>query len=257
MADAPSNYSIPVQNKRFANQVLVSLADQLRVEDGTQWSDEALIVIKWVKRIIKKTPLTIVTEAAYLAQGIDVSDIDNIQWVSTVVPNPYVYPTQAPAPTASELPAGTLIQSLLSEAEFKAVTPNAANWVLADGRDVSGTAYATATGRNRVPDLRGAYTRMAGQNNSNAAWTGSALNSFEEDTTRNPRNTAFTTNSTGSHTHPLERSASNNTTDFTEWNQFTVGRKTGGSQWTSAKFIHSINHAGKDPKIIPRRIYSC
>lgn len=95
---------------------------------------------------------------------------------------------------------GDVRQSLLTEAQFAtALGAESASWVLCDGRSVAGTAYATVTGQSTVPDLRGAFLRMAGQN-SNPAWNGGAVG-FHEDTTRRPRNTDFTTNTTGSHTH--------------------------------------------------------
>jgi microcystin-dependent protein len=97
---------------------------------------------------------------------------------------------------------GDIKQSVLTETQFKNALPAAerSKWVLADGRNVAGTAYASATGRNTIPDLRGAYLRMAGQNN-NAGWNGGTLNDWQEDTTRRPRNTAFTTDSQGNHGH--------------------------------------------------------
>jgi hypothetical protein len=81
-------------------------------------------------------------------------------------------------------------------------TPPGPLWRLADGSDCTGTAYATATGNNTLPDLRGAYLRMAGQNASNSAWNGGTLGGWQEDRTALP-NTAFTTHSDGNHYHSL------------------------------------------------------
>ena len=106
-------------------------------------------------------------------------------------------------------------------------------WCLADGREVSSSKFATTTGRNTVPDLRGAYLRMAGVNATNTSWDGGTLNDWQDDTTRRPRNTALTTSTAGDHTHDFSRSASNGTTDFTNWNMITVGRASGGTNWTS------------------------
>lgn len=58
-------------------------------------------------------------------------------------------------------PVGTVLASLLSEAQFQA--RNGSGWVLADGRDVTGSAYADLTGAGSVPDLRGLFLR--GRNN--------------------------------------------------------------------------------------------
>jgi hypothetical protein len=81
-------------------------------------------------------------------------------------------------------------------------TPPGPLWRLADGSDCTGTAYATATGNNTLPDLRGAYLRMAGQNGSNSAWDGGTLGGWQEDRTALP-NTAFTTHTAGNHYHSL------------------------------------------------------
>ena len=71
--------------------------------------------------------------------------------------------------------------------------------MLCDGRNVAGSRYATVTGQTNVPDLRGAFIRAAGQNsNSLANWNGGAVGAFHQDTTRAPRNTAFTGTTTGS-----------------------------------------------------------
>jgi hypothetical protein len=63
----------------------------------------------------------------------------------------------------SGVPVGTVIASMLTPTQFSASVPDAASWVLADGRNVAGTAYATATGASTVPDLRGVFLR--GKNN--------------------------------------------------------------------------------------------
>src|SRR6056300_1799560 len=93
---------------------------------------------------------------------------------------------------------------MLTEAQFNAsLGPiEAAKWCLADGRNVAGSAYAQITSQNVVPDLRGAFIRGAGQNQNNQAnWNGGAIGSWHDDTTRRPRNTAFTTSNPGGHTH--------------------------------------------------------
>jgi hypothetical protein len=103
----------------------------------------------------------------------------------------------------SQTTVGDIKQSILTETQFKAqMGADGGGWVLADGRNVSGSTYTTITGQNTIPDLRGAYLRMAGQNN-NATWNGGALNAWQEDNTRLPRNTNFTgyTTTNGDHTH--------------------------------------------------------
>ena len=61
----------------------------------------------------------------------------------------------------SILPVGTIIHSMLSTAQF--ATEYGDNWVLADGRSVTGTKYALVTGLTTLPDMRGAFLR--GKNN--------------------------------------------------------------------------------------------
>jgi hypothetical protein len=103
-------------------------------------------------------------------------------------------------------PLGTVIQSMLTEAQFNANIPNAATaWVLCDGRDISTSQFSTWTGVNNVPDLRGAYIRMAGQNASNASWNGGTLKDYQEDSTKKPT-TNFTgaTANDGNHFHSIK-----------------------------------------------------
>lgn len=104
---------------------------------------------------------------------------------------------------------GDIKESVLTEPQFKSLLSPAEQlkWALADGRDVTGSLFATTTGRNKLPDLRGAYLRMAGQNATNVAWNGGTLNDYQEDTTRRPRNTAMTGTAAnaGSHSHSYTR----------------------------------------------------
>jgi microcystin-dependent protein len=98
---------------------------------------------------------------------------------------------------------GSVQQSLLTEVQWATVMgAEATNWVLADGRSVSGSKWATITGQSTVPDMRGGFLRAAGTNsNAKANWTGGAVGSYRDDTTSRPRNTAFTTDSQGNHVH--------------------------------------------------------
>lgn len=58
-------------------------------------------------------------------------------------------------------PVGSAVAAMLTEAQFQA--QNGTGWVLADGRSVTGSAYATITGNSNIPDWRGVYLR--GKNN--------------------------------------------------------------------------------------------
>lgn len=62
---------------------------------------------------------------------------------------------------ANNTPIGAVSQAMLSEAQFQAL--NGPSWVLADGRDVTGSVYATVTGQTVIPDMRGVFLR--GKNN--------------------------------------------------------------------------------------------
>ncbi len=64
-------------------------------------------------------------------------------------------------------PIGTIVATMLTESDFQDLqqyyNPSSPRFILADGRDVSGTPYATITGNTNVPDLRGVFIR--GKNN--------------------------------------------------------------------------------------------
>lgn len=53
---------------------------------------------------------------------------------------------------------GTVEMSDLSESAFQGI--KGTNWVLSDGRSVSGSRYHTLTGLSHVPDRRGTFPRM-------------------------------------------------------------------------------------------------
>lgn len=58
-------------------------------------------------------------------------------------------------------PVGTVVTSMLTETQYRAIAGT--GWILADGRSVAGSAYATLTGQSNAPDLRGVFLR--GKNN--------------------------------------------------------------------------------------------
>lgn len=91
---------------------------------------------------------------------------------------------------ASVLPVGSIIDSMLSEAQFQGLTST--GWIIADGRSVTGSSYALVTGNTTVPDLRGVFTR--GKNGARSTATGNSegdksLGTYEAD-------------QFASHTHP-------------------------------------------------------
>ena len=91
--------------------------------------------------------------------------------------------SQIPTGVGSQ-PVGTIIQSILTESQFNSIT--AGEWVICDGRSISGTPLSTVTGLTSAPDLRGAYLRMAGQNASKSTWNGGSLRNFQDNTTKRP-----------------------------------------------------------------------
>ena len=59
------------------------------------------------------------------------------------------------------LPVGSIINSMLTEAQFQTQlgNPSPATWILSDGRNVVGSAYAQVAGVTNAPDLRGLFQR--------------------------------------------------------------------------------------------------
>lgn len=69
------------------------------------------------------------------------------------------------------LPVGTVIPSMLSEAQFLAQN-GTGDWYLCDGRVATGTLYASVTSQANVPDFRGVFLR--GRNFGRSTATGNA-----------------------------------------------------------------------------------
>jgi len=69
------------------------------------------------------------------------------------------------------LPVGSIIASMLDEPTFQDQLPGPPSpmtWVLADGRNVAGSTYATVTGSSTIPDLRGQFLRASNNGGSSA-----------------------------------------------------------------------------------------
>src|SRR5688572_3702241 len=90
------------------------------------------------------------------------------------------------------LPIGSILHSTLTEAQFQALT--SAGWILADGRDITGSALATLTGVTTAPDARGVFLR--GKNNGRSAATGNAAGEVAMGT--------YTADQNKSHTHGVK-----------------------------------------------------
>jgi len=72
--------------------------------------------------------------------------------------------------TVSSAPVGTIIYSVLSEVQFSAVSPNG-EWVLCDGRSITGSVYEEVTGVSTVPDKRSLYTTMTDVSITSSSYT--------------------------------------------------------------------------------------
>jgi hypothetical protein len=83
------------------------------------------------------------------------------------------------------LPVGSIVESMLTETQWHSQNNgDASRWVIADGRDVTGSAYQILTSNTTVPDLRGVFRR--GKNNGRSTGTGNpdgdlALGTYEAD----------------------------------------------------------------------------
>lgn len=95
---------------------------------------------------------------------------------------------------------GDIVSSIFPESLF--VRLHGPGWVLADGRDVTGTKYAFL-GSSKVPDLRGMFLRgmNAGRTDQYADPGGNrVVGSYEDDTTALPK-LGFRTTNAGTHNH--------------------------------------------------------
>jgi hypothetical protein len=81
-----------------------------------------------------------------------------------------------------------------------------AGWLFAHGQTFTAAQYpelALVFPSLKLPDLRGGYMRCAGANAAHTGWGDASyvVGAFMEDTTRKPRDIAFTTDSQGDHRH--------------------------------------------------------
>jgi hypothetical protein len=158
---------------------------------------------------------------------------------------------QAAASTAAGAVVGSIVSSTLTENQFITATgKDSANWRMCDGRSAVGTTYATLTGRANVPDLRGAYFRMAGNNSTNPAWKGGNLLEWQEDATRMPHN-KFHTSTSGNHRHTLSKMQGGNAG---EWASTNFASGNGNKEWptTDVDGNHSHNVYGGDTETRPK-----
>lgn len=74
-------------------------------------------------------------------------------------------------------PVGTVVPSLLTESQFQSELGT--HWVLADGRNVTGTRFASLFGSNTLPDMRGVFLR--GKDNGAGKDSERALGNYQTD----------------------------------------------------------------------------
>ena len=108
------------------------------------------------------------------------------------MPNKFIRANDGSLIGNSFFTVGSIQQTFLSASEFESIMGT--DWVLADGRDVTGSSYETITGNSSVPDCRGLFLRTVG-GNANATIGGT-----QSDTTAQ-NGLSASTNSAGSHTH--------------------------------------------------------
>lgn len=146
---------------------------------------------------------------------------------------------------------GEVRSAMISEADFQAQFGT--EWVLMDGQSVVGSKYETITGNSIVPDARGRFLR--GKNNGRSSASGNAngelaLGTEQDDHTRRPRGTAFTTNNdTHSHGVNCGITLANPATN----NGFYIAGSGGGLTTDSDVHNHSITGGG-DAETTPRNV---
>jgi hypothetical protein len=79
-------------------------------------------------------------------------------------------------------PIGTVIFSSLPLSDFNAEIADGGEWVLADGSSVTGSDWATLTGRTNLPDIRGRFIRAKDNGAGNNPSGDKALDSYTADT---------------------------------------------------------------------------
>lgn len=89
---------------------------------------------------------------------------------------------------AQGLAIGSIDGTVLSEAQYQAI--NGVGYILADGRNVAGSAYAAITGNATVPNLTGRYVRMKSHGSGTNPDGDTALGTVQ-------------TGNVASHTHPI------------------------------------------------------
>lgn len=75
---------------------------------------------------------------------------------------------------------GEIRSAMVTESVFQQQTH--AGWVLADGRNVSGSTFATLTGSSNIPDLRGIYLRGKDHGRGQNPDGDLAVGTFQDDT---------------------------------------------------------------------------
>lgn len=101
-----------------------------------------------------------------------------------------------------DAPVGTIVASMLEEAQFQAQPGISRNWVLAKGQPATGSKYAAVTGKTQLPDLRGVFLRSS---NSDLA----AADQQQRGNPENKKLGEFQADDFKTHTHETPRPGGN------------------------------------------------
>ena len=101
---------------------------------------------------------------------------------------------------------GTIKISKMTESQFQSI--NGTNWILADGRSVSGSKYETIVGESSIPDLRGLYIRFK-NNGQTGTWSNPdgdlSLGTLQDENYANHGHSVDSMSAEGDHAHGMSR----------------------------------------------------
>lgn len=102
------------------------------------------------------------------------------------------------------LPVGSVVASMLNQADFHTQNGSSTRWLLCNGQSCVGSSYQTLTGNANVPDLQGIFIR--GKNGARSTGTGNPDGDLALGTYSADRNQSHTHTDAG-HTHGVTQTA--------------------------------------------------
>lgn len=111
------------------------------------------VEISWTE----DTPDTSITTAKLADSSVTTPKLANSSVTTAKLADSAITAVKIAAGAIPTVPVGTILASMLDPSTF--VQEVGSGWVLADGRDAAGSAYATLTGNSNIPDLRGMFLR--------------------------------------------------------------------------------------------------